>query len=102
MHALILDKATQIILQSRYDNSTGPKMPIDDVLKCYCEGTGADSASVEVIEIPFTQFELCIGKHVYNKATGTVDVSPNWVEPPRISDIGIPTTDMSTNKTVNG
>jgi hypothetical protein len=102
MHTLILDKATQVILQSRYDTSTGSKMPIEDVFKFYCKDNGVDSASVEAIEIPFTEFFLEIGKQIYNKQTNSVEINPNWVEPARESTAGIPTTDTSTNTTVNG
>lgn len=102
MHTLVLDKATQIILQTRYDASTGAKMSIEDVLKFYCKDNSVDSASVEIVEIPFTEFMLEIGKQIYNKKTGSIEINPNWVEPARISDSGIPTTDTSTNTTVNG
>ena len=102
MHTLILDKATQIILQSRYDTSTGRITPANEVLQSYCEGSGTDLASVEVIEIPPVKFDLEIGKQIYNKTTGAIEVSPNWVEPARESTAGIPTTDTSTNTTVNG
>ena len=102
MHTLILDKTTQIILQSRYETSTGRITPADEVLQAYCEGSDTDSTSVEIIEIPFTKFDLEIGKHIYNKTTSAVEISPTWVEPARESTIGIPTTDTSTNTTVNG
>lgn len=102
MHTLILDKATQIILQSRFDNSTGTKMPISDVLNYYCSGCDVDPSTVEIIEIPFTSFLLEAGKHIYNKQTSSVEINPDWVEPARYSDDGIPTTDTSTNTTVNG
>jgi hypothetical protein len=102
MHTIIFNKATQVILQSRYDTSTGEKMPIDEVLKFYCKDNGIDSASVEIVEIPFTEFMLEIGKQIYNKQTGSVEISPTWVEPARVSDSGIPTTNIATNTTVNG
>ena len=102
MHTLIFNKTTQVILHSRYDTSTGEKMLIEDVLKFYCKDNSVDSASVEIVEIPFTEFDLSIGKHIYNKQTGSIEINPTWVEPARVSDSGIPTTNTTTNTTVNG
>lgn len=93
MHTLILNKATQVILQSRYDTSTATKMPIEDVLKFYCKDNSVDSASVEAVEIPFVEFDLCIGKHIYNKQTSSVEINPNWVEPPAVETSSIPVAD---------
>lgn len=80
MHTLIIEKATSLILQSRYDSSTGEKMPIAQVLETYCKDTDTVPATVEIVEIPFQQFELTIGKHIYQN--GQILVSPTWVEPP--------------------
>ena len=102
MHTLIIDKATQIILQSRYDLSTGEKMPKEKILEFYCVDNDVNAQSVDVVEIPFTKFELETGKQIYNKQTGSIEINPNWVEPARESTSGIPTTDTSTNTTVNG
>lgn len=80
MHTLIIEKATNLILHSRYDNSTGEKMPIEQVLETYCSDTNTAPATVETIEIPFQKFSLTIGKHIYKD--GQISVSPTWVEPP--------------------
>ena len=93
MHTLVLDKTTQIILQSRYDTSTGAKMSIDDVLQCYCKGNSVSPADVEIVEVPFTEFSLTIGKQIYNKQTGAVEINPNWIEPPAVEAIAIPVSD---------
>jgi hypothetical protein len=74
MHTLILDKTTKSILQSRYDNSTGEKMPIAQVLETYCNDTNTATSMVEIVEIPFTKFDLVIGKHVYKD--GQISISP--------------------------
>ena len=79
MHTLIIEKATSLILHSRYDNSTGEKMPIAQVLQTYCNDTNTAPATVEAIEIPFQKFSLTIGKHIYKN--GQISVSPTWVEP---------------------
>lgn len=80
MHTLIIEKATNLILHSRYDNSTGEKMPIALVLETYCNDTNTAFNTVEIIEISFQKFELNIGKHIY--VDEKILVSPTWVEPP--------------------
>jgi hypothetical protein len=79
MHTLIIEKATSLILQSRYDNSTGEKMPIAQVLEAYCNDTSTVASTVEIVEIPPQKFNLTIGKHVYQN--GQILVSPTWIEP---------------------
>jgi len=74
MHTLILDKTTKVILQSRYDTSTGEKMPIAQVLETYCNDTNTAASTVEIVEIPFIKFDLVIGKHVYKD--GQISVIP--------------------------
>lgn len=83
MHTLIIEKATSLILHSRYDSSTGAKMPIAQVLETYCKDTNTAPATVEIVEIPFQQFELTIGKHIYQN--GRISVNPKWVEPPVVA-----------------
>jgi hypothetical protein len=80
MHTLIIEKATSLILHSRYDNSTGEKMPIAQVLETYCSDSNTNPSTVEIVEIPFQKFSLTIGKHIYKD--GQISVSPTWVEPP--------------------
>ena len=91
MHTLVIQKATKLILQSRFDNSTGEKMSPEQVLQSYCEGNNCDSASVEVVEIPFTKFEFVIGKHIYQD--GQIAVSPDWREAPAVETTSIPVSD---------
>lgn len=91
MHTLIIEKSTKVILQSRYDNSTGTKMSMEEVLQAYCEGNNCDIESVEVVEIPFTKFEFVIGKHVYQD--GQIAVNPDWREPPAVETSSIPVSD---------
>ena len=100
MYTLILEKSSKLIHQARFDNSTGEKMPKEQVLEFYCTDNNLDITLFEVIEIPFTKFGIELGKHIYKD--GQFEVSPTWVEPARISTSGIPTTDISTNTTVNG
>lgn len=92
MHTLVIEKTTNLILQSRFDNSTGAKMPMDEVLQTYCENNNRDPATVDVIEIPFTKFELVIGKHIYED--GQIAVSPNWVEPPVVEPSAVEPTSI--------
>jgi hypothetical protein len=101
MHTLILQKSNGLILQSRFDNSTGDKMPIDQVLSTYIEDNDADINAIEIVEIPFVKLALNIGQHMYNKSTGAIEQNPDYVEPARESESGIPTTDTSTGTTVN-
>ena len=101
MHTLILQKSNGLILHSRFDNSTGGKMPIDEVLSNYINDNNADAETIEIVEIPFVKFSLNVGQHIYNKSTGTVEQNQDYVEPARESETGIPTTDTSTNTTVN-
>jgi hypothetical protein len=102
MHTLIIQKSNNLIIQSRYDNATGDKLSLENVLASYVEDNNLDATTVEIVEIPFTKFTLTVGKHLFNKLTNTIDENPDWVEPARESDSGIPTTDSSTGKTVNG
>lgn len=97
MHTLIFNKETQIILQSRFDNSTGEKMSIDNVLQMYCKDTNTDQSLVEIIEIPFVKFDFEIGKQIYNKQTGAIEFNQNYVEPPSIETSSIPVSDPNGN-----
>jgi hypothetical protein len=101
MHTLILQKSNGLILQSRFDNSTGGKMAIDEVLSNYINDNNANAETIEIIEIPFVKLSLNVGQHIYNRSTGTVEQNPDYVEPARESESGIPTTDTSTGTTVN-
>lgn len=101
MHTLIIQKSDSLILQSRFDSSTGGKMAIDQVLSTYISDNNANAETIEIVEIPFVKFDLEVGKHIYNKSTGAIEQNPNWSEPARPSDSGIPTTDTSTGTTVN-
>jgi len=100
MYTLILEKSSKLIYQSRFDSSTAEKMPMQDVLEIYCSDNNLDITLFEVIEIPFTKFSVVLGKHIYKD--GQFEVSPTWVEPATVSTSGIPTTDTSSNTTVNG
>lgn len=91
MHTLVIDKTTNFILQSRFDNSTGEKMPMDQVLQHYCEGNSRDIAEVDVVEIPFTKFDLIVGKYIYQD--GQIVVNPDWREPPAVETTSIPVSD---------
>lgn len=93
MHTLIIQKSNGLILQSRNDTATGPKMPIDEVLSTYTNDVSADPALIEIIEIPFTKFSLEIGRHIYSKSTGQIEQNSNWIEPPAPETSSIPVAD---------
>jgi len=88
MYTLILNKRTKLILQSRYDTSTGEKMSVDAVLNTYCEFNNTDISTVEIVEIPYTNFQIELGKHIYEN--GEIKVDPNWVQPPSVETASIP------------
>jgi hypothetical protein len=95
MQTLIFNKSTKIILQSRVDNSTGEKMPKEQVLQTHCEDNNLDIQDFEIVEIPFTKFNLEIGKQIYNKETNSIEINPNWIAPPALEVASIPVTNPS-------
>jgi hypothetical protein len=88
MYTLIINKSTKLIIQSRHDNATGEKMTPYAVLDCYCKYNNVDSSTLEVIEIPYTDFQIELGKHIY--ADGQISVDPTWIAPPRVETASIP------------
>ena len=93
MHTLIIQKSDSLILQSRYDTSTGKKMFQDEVLFNFAQDNSVDQSTIEIVEIPFVKFSLEVGKHIYNKSTGAIDQNPNWIEPPSVETSSIPVAD---------
>jgi hypothetical protein len=91
MHTLILEKATKLVCQSRVDNATGTKMPINDVLAVYCEDNKVDASLYEIIEIAPSKFVVEHGKHAY--VDGQFVVHPDWIEPPAAETASIPVAD---------
>jgi len=88
MHTLIIDKTTKVIYQSRFDNSTGEKMTLNQVKEFYCKDNNIDQSLVEAVEIPFTEFVLDIGKYVY--VNNKISINPDWSEPPKVESQNIP------------
>lgn len=88
MFTLVIRKSDKVILQARFDNSTANKMPVEEVLRCYCEGTGVDSSTVEAVETEFTKFDLEIDKFIFKD--GQVQINPNWVEPTVVDENSAP------------
>lgn len=93
MHTLIIQKSGGVILQSRYDNSTGTKMEAAEVLSTFVSDNNIDAATVEIVEIPFTKFTLTVGKNIYNKVNGQIEDNPLWIEPPAVETQSIPVSD---------
>lgn len=88
MHTLIIDKTTKVIYQSRIDFATAEKMTPQQVLEFYCKDNNVDSALIEVVEIPVTEFSLEIGKYIY--ANNKISINPDWSEPPKVESSNIP------------
>jgi hypothetical protein len=88
MQTLLIQKATNLIIQVRNDSSTCEKISIQEILNTFCENNDLNFDDYEVIEIPFRKFEFISGKHIY--LNGEIAVDPTWLEPPTIETASIP------------
>lgn len=91
MFTVIVDKNTKLILQTRLDTATVSKMTLEQIKNGYCLPNGVDLNTVEVVETQKPQFDIVLGKHIFNGTEVVVD--PNWIEPPAVETQSIPVSD---------
>jgi hypothetical protein len=82
MFYIIYDRATKHISECRNDMSTGAPTDTTVWLEQFAKNHGCNAADYRLVEIPYREFQLIIGKHIYNPSSQQIEQDPNWVAPP--------------------
>ena len=79
MFYIIYDRATKHISECRNDMSTGTSVDTTVWLEKFAANHGCNAADYCLVEIPYREFHLTIGKYIYNPSSQQIEQDPNWV-----------------------
>lgn len=80
MFCIVYNKSTKHIFHKRKDSSTPTPKTSSELFQIYLKDNNATDNEFAFAE-SLDQFDLIVGKHVWNESTQTVEEDPNYVAP---------------------
>ena len=73
MFYIIYDRATKHISECRNDMSTGTSTDTTVWFEQFVKNHSCNAADYRLVEIPYREFQLIIGKHIYNPSSQQIE-----------------------------
>lgn len=80
-------------MQIRNDTSVPQTTTAEQYFNDYCADNNFDATQYEYAEMPFQQIELSINQYLYDQATNSIVVNPDYIPPAAVETSSIPVSD---------
>jgi hypothetical protein len=93
MFMCVYEVPSNIVVEIRNDTSVPQTTTAEQYFNDYCVDNSVNPAQYNYAEMPYQKIAFAIGEYLYDQATNSIVVNPDWIPPPAPETSSIPVSD---------
>lgn len=93
MFMCVYQKSNNFVVELRNDASVPQTTTAEQYFQMYINDNNVDANLYNYAEMPYQNITLNIGEYLYDQATNSIVINPDWIPPPAVETSSIPVSD---------